>query len=80
MGKVRLHVRVVLTVFRAELTAIVEALRVACSPLVVHTDNEQVIDGWEVGEDGLAHRTATVPTCGEPSGRAFATSGQVYGL
>ena len=38
------------TIFRAELTAVIEARRVACPPLVVHTDNQQVVDGWEAGK------------------------------
>ena len=38
------------TIFRAELKAVVEVLRCACPPLTIHTDNQQVVDGWLAGK------------------------------
>ena len=38
------------TIFRAELKAVVEILRCACPPLTIHTDNQQVVDGWKAGK------------------------------
>ena len=38
------------TIFRTELHAAVEALRLATPPVTIHTDNQQLVDGWKAGK------------------------------
>ena len=38
------------TAFNSELLAVIMLLRRATAPLVVHTDNQAVIDGWRAGK------------------------------
>ncbi len=39
------------SVFRAELTAVLNVLRIAMPPLVVHVDNAEVVRGFQLGRD-----------------------------